>query len=149
MRCTPCVLVAAAFLVACGAETKPAAAPRVSTMVRIPEATPDQLHDFDSDKSRPPVAEAKTRRTETRTSETRRQIDLDDSARQVWQGSAAVGGPDCDSAALCCEHVMQKNGSSPPSQKVCDSLRTAPTASCQQLLASFRQAFGKLGVKCP
>jgi hypothetical protein len=44
---------------------------------------------------------------------------------------------------------MQKNGSSPSSLKVCDSIRTAPTASCRQLLDSFRRAFGKLGVNCP
>jgi len=65
----------------------------------------------------------------------------------AYGGSGQRGGPDCDRAANCCYQMYQRM-KDPSVQRVCGSLRSAPSSICASVLSSFRQAAPTLGVQC-
>ncbi len=141
------MLIVSTSVGACGAHKQKTAAPTVAAVVEIPEATPDQLKAFDSDKSalpaaRPHVATAATSPPRDR------YVDLDDPWRSMQQAATPHGGPDCVAASLCCRLIKNKQGGT-GSTSVCDTVRRFPDSTCRQLLDAFRRAAGQLGVNCP
>lgn len=138
-------LVLVAVPAACGAKTQQAVTPDVGAVVEIPKATPDQLHDFDADKTAPPAASTKSAHTEHRSVY---RVDLDE-ARQQAQRPTSQGGPDCDAAVLCCKNILRHRPGSSANVKVCDAFRNKATSSCRPVLDIFRRAARQTGISCP
>jgi len=65
-----------------------------------------------------------------------------------YASGTARGGPDCDRAADCCRQLYQQTGD-PSVQRVCSSLRLAPSSLCANVLTSFQQAAPSMGLSCP
>lgn len=143
-----CVLIVASGVVACGAHKPGSAAPTSAAVVQIPNATPDQLKAFDSDKSALPPA-----RTDVATAAKPRArghyVDVDDPWRSPQMIPIPRGGPDCIAAALCCERYRRTTRTSSVSSSVCAGVRHFPDNVCLQLLEAFRRAAAHSGFSCP
>lgn len=59
------------------------------------------------------------------------------------------GGVDCDRAADCCLKILTATTNDPSMLQMCESIRTAPTQACANMLQTFGQAGPGIGVSCP
>ncbi len=144
----PVLVVAAALLGACGAAKQPTGDTAGGAVVRIPNATPEQLAHFDSDHRALPASHEKASRAHPSRAALKR--DNVEQAQRARVGRPLPhGGPDCDAAALCCERIMQTSGNSARQVAVCDTFRHAPTSTCRPILDSFRRVLQKKGISCP
>lgn len=66
----------------------------------------------------------------------------------TYASGAARGGVDCDRAADCCMKFYQKS-LDPSVQRICGSLRSAPSQMCSILLTNFQSTAPSIGVSCP
>jgi hypothetical protein len=129
---------------ACAGEQRTPDTPERGPDVVIPEVTEDQAEKAD----KTPAPPSGTRDPVARTDPGYGEDESDEPDPWGSYGSSGQrGGPDCDRAANCCYQMYQRM-KDPSVQRVCGSLRSAPSSICSSVLNSFQQAAPTLGIQC-
>ena len=130
-----------------GAPSNPAESPERGPDVLIPDVSDDQARAAAEGPAPPTGARQNPVVPEE-------PVDVEPaSPDDIWGGFGSTagsrGGPDCDQAADCCLKFYQQTAGDPSVQRICSSMRMAPSSLCPQLLSSFQSSAPSIGVQCP